>query len=178
MNYLKKKSEQQEQQTKKKKKNRLHRGTKRRSQAKNKDENSSDSSSNSSPTHKPSKNKEVKANKQGNEIENKGDNLLLNLMEKNVKEGEFTPEQKTLYEAHDVLMAEYRRRKDQRHKVGGLFAKNKRNLKSILQNAISRGHVESDLQLKARSQDLQKRRRDKKKKKFMSFSAIVDADKI
>ena len=117
-------------------------------------------------------------NKQRNENHKKGDNLLLNLMEKNVKEGEFTTEQKTLYDAYDVLMAEYRRRKDQRHKVGGVFARNKRNLRSILQSAIAKGHVESDLQLKARSKDLQRLRQEKKKKKFSTFAAVVDADRI
>ena len=169
MNYLKKK---QEQQPKKKKKNRRR---KAHNQASANDEDSSDSSSDSSPTHKPSKNNRKNRNKN----DGKGDHLLLNLMQKNQKEGEFTPEQKTLYDAFDVLMAEYKRRKDQRQKVGGLFRRNKGSLKKILQNAVSKCHAESDLQLKMRSKDLQNRRREiNKKKKLTSFAAIADANRI
>ena len=169
MNYLKKK---QEQQPKKKKKNRRRKG---HNQAPANDEDSSDSSSNSSPTHKPSKNNRKNRNKN----DGKGDHLLLNLMQKNQKEGEFTPEQKTLYDAFDILMAEYKRRKDQRHRVGGLFKRNRGSLKKILQNAVSKCHAESDLQLKMRSKDLQNRRREiNKKKKLTSFAAIADANRI
>ena len=105
------------------------------------------------------------------------DELLLRLMQKNTKEGEFTAEQKSLHESYDVLMAEYQRRKDQRQKVGGIFRNNKRNLRDILKDAMSKRGV-SDLALKARSQDLQRLKIENKKKRITSFATIVDADKI
>ena len=177
MNYLKKKAEEK---PKRKKRSNHHKRSKGRSQGPIKDKSSSDSSCSSSPTHRAATNKEVSAKKgeKVNKNQSKGDHLLLNLMQKNVKEGEFTPEQKTLYEAHDVLMDEYKRRKEQRQKVGGMFKRNRRSLKSILQSAMAKGHTESDLQLKARSKDLQNRRKEKKKRNLTSFAAIVDADKI
>ena len=176
MNYLKKKAEEK---PKTKKRSKYHKRSQGRRQGPIKDNSSSDSSCSSSPTHSKNKERSAKKREKKNKNQTKDDHLLINLIQKNVKEGEFTPEQKTLYEAHDVLMEEYKRRKDQRHKVGGLFKKNTRNLRSILQNAMAKGrHMESDLQLKARSKDLQNRRKEKKKRNFTSFAAIVDADKI
>ena len=120
---------------------------------------------------------EAQAHNNNKNMNKNNDELLLRLMQKNIKEGEFTPEQKSLHEAYDVLMAEYQRRKDQRQKVGVLFRKNKRNLRDTLKNAMAmRG--KSDLALKAKSHDLQRQKIENKKKRITSFAAIVDADKI
>ena len=101
-------------------------------------------------------------------------------MQQNQKVGEFTPEQKKLYDSYDVLMAEFNRRKEQRKKVGCMLKKNSRNLKGLLQaaiglNKIGRGQ-ESDLALKARGNDLQNRRR--KNKKFSAYGDVDDQNKI
>ena len=109
------------------------------------------------------------------------DMLLLKLMQKNVKDGAFTPEQKALYEAHDVLIQEYKRRRDQRKRVGDIFKKNTRTLKSILQQAMvcrKMGQFgESDLALKARGNALQERRKEKKRK-FTTFAVVADSNQI
>ena len=126
------------------------------------------------------KKKADEQSKKGKKRANKNDSRMVKLMQQNQKVGEFTPEQKKLYDSYDVLMAEFNRRKEQRKKVGSMFKKNSRNLKGLLQaamglNKIARGQ-ESDLALKARGNDLQNRRR--KNKKFLAYGDVDDQNKI
>jgi hypothetical protein len=173
MNYLQKKTVEKPKKKKKTKSSRLSKGRETSSSINAKDKDSR------SPPNSP-KHSQALAQQNNTNMSKNNDNLLLGLMQKNVKDGEFTPEQKSLHEAYDVLMAEYQRRKDQRQKVGGLFRKNKRNLKDILKSAMAKSQESgSDLALKARSQDLQRNKREeRKKKRITSFAAIVDSDKI
>lgn len=122
-----------------------------------------------------------KENKQNTNPNGKDEELLLTLMKKNVKESEFTPEQKALYDAHDALMSEFIRRKTQRQKIGGLLIKRAKQLKGLLANIRegkggSRG--ESDLALKARSNDLQRRKSKNKNRRFSSYATVYDNDKV
>ena len=126
------------------------------------------------------KKKADEQSKKGKKRANKNDSRMVKLMQQNQKVGEFTPEQKKLYDSYDVLMAEFNRRKEQRKKVGSMLKKNSRNLKGLLQaamglNKIARGQ-ESDLALKARGNDLQNRRR--KNKKFSAYGDVDDQNKI
>ena len=126
------------------------------------------------------KKKADEQSKKGKKRANKNESRMVKLMQQNQKVGEFTPEQKKLYDSYDVLMAEFNRRKEQRKKGGCMFKKNSRNLKGLLQaaiglNKIGRGQ-ESDLALKARGNDLQNRRR--KNKKFSAYGDVDDQNRI
>ena len=79
--------------------------------------------------------------------------LMLNLIKKNIAKSQGTAsDENALYVAYDLLMEEYRSRKSRRIKMGGLFRKKAKKIRSLL---IQARRFESDLQLKARSQDLQ-----------------------
>ena len=101
------------------------------------------------------------------------------LMKKNVKESEFTPEQKALYDAHDTLLDEFKRRKAQRQKIGALIRKKAWSLRGLLANAKCKSG-ESDLTLKARSMDLQKHKKQAKKEKrrLSSYGQVTDTNRI
>ena len=107
------------------------------------------------------------------------DDLLLTLMKKNVKESEFTPEEKALYDAHDIVWAEYKRRKTQRQRIGGLMKARAKQLRGIL-GKLNRSECQSDLALKARSNDLQKKKREARKhnRRFSSYGGVNDSNKI
>lgn len=116
-------------------------------------------------------------NANANEKE-KEEDLLISLMKKNVKESEFTPEEKALYDARDVLWEEYQRRKKQRQKIGALLRKRAKQLKGLLGAIRSKG--ESDLCLKARANNLQKEKKEarRNKKKYKAYAAVNDANAI
>ena len=99
-------------------------------------------------------------------------------MKKNVKESEFTPEEKALYDARDVLWDEYQRRKAQRKKIGALLRKRAKQLKGLLGAVRRKG--ESDLALKARANDLQKEKKDarRKQKRYKTYAAVNDVNAI
>ena len=99
-------------------------------------------------------------------------------MKKNVKESEFTPEEKALYDARDILWEEYERRKAQRKKIGALLRKRAKQLKGLLGAVRRKG--ESDLALKARANTLQKEKKDarRKKKRYKSYAAVNDVNAI
>ena len=117
--------------------------------------------------------------------------LLLSLMKENVGEKDLTPEQKALHESYHTLLNEYKRRKQLRQKTGVVFkrARNKiRNMlraknawdgnahgKDLLDNL--RANKESDLQLKSRSQFLQKRKAATRKQKHHVVN-YLDNDRI
>ena len=109
----------------------------------------------------------------------KEEELLLTLIKKNVKESEFTPEQKALYDAHDTLWDEFQRRKAQRQKIGGLLRRKAKELRGVLAKVKNKSG-ESDLALKARSNDLQRQKRDirKEKRRFSSYGQVNDKNKI
>ena len=108
----------------------------------------------------------------------KEEDLLISLMKKNVKESEFTPEEKALYDARDVLWDEYQRRKAQRKKIGALLRKRAKQLKGLLGAVRRKG--ESDLALKARANDLQKEKKDarRKQKRYKTYAAVNDINAI
>ena len=126
------------------------------------------------------KKKADEQSKKGKKKANKNELRMVKLMQQNQKVGEFTPEQKKLYDSYDVLMAEFNRRKEQRQKVGSMFKRNSRNLKGLLQAAMGLNKIgrcqESDLALKTRGNDLQNRRR--KNKKFLAYGDVDDQNKI
>ena len=105
--------------------------------------------------------------------------LLLTLMKKNVKDSEYTPEQKALYDAHDTLWEEYQRRKAQRKKVGMLLRLKAKQLRGILGTLRGR-KKESDLALKARSSDLQQRKSKqiKRNRRFNAYATVTDQNVI
>ena len=107
------------------------------------------------------------------------EDLLLKLMKKNVKESEFTPEQKALYDAHDTLLDEFKRRKAQRQKIGALIRKKAWSLRGLLGEAKCKSG-ESDLTLKARSMDLQKHKKQAKKesRRLSSYGQVADRNRI
>ena len=109
----------------------------------------------------------------------KDEDLLLTLLKKNVRDSEYTPEQKALYDAHDTLWDEYQRRKAQRKRLGRLLRLKAKQLRSIL-GTIKGQKKESDLALKARSNELQERKRKerKKKRRFSSYGAVSDQNAI
>ena len=106
------------------------------------------------------------------------EDLLISLIKKNVKESELSPEEKALFDARDVLWEEYERRKAQRKKIGALLRKRAKQLKGLLGAVRRKG--ESDLALKARSNDLQKEKKDarRKKKRYKSYAAVNDVNAI
>ena len=117
-----------------------------------------------------------------NEKSNNGkkeEELLLTLIKKNVKESEFTPEQKALYDAHDILWDEFQRRKAQRQKIGGLLRRKAKELRGVLAKVKNKSG-ESDLALKARSNDLQRQKKNirKEKRRFSSYGQVSDTNKI
>ena len=118
-------------------------------------------------------------------------------MKQNVGEVDLTAEQKALHEAYHTLLHEYKRRKDLRKKTGVVFKRARNKIKDMLrvQKAWTgdsggkdflkelKSHKESDLQLKSRSQFLQKRKAALKKdeKKSSHHHNVVnyaDADRI
>ena len=129
-----------------------------------------DSSRNADTPEQGRKNKETAKEQE--------EDLLISLMKKNVKESEFTPEEKALYDARDVLWEEYERRKAQRKKIGALLRKRAKQLKGLLGAVRRKG--ESDLSLKARSNNLQKEKKDarRKKKRYKSYGAVNDVNAI
>ena len=98
--------------------------------------------------------------------------LLLSLMKENVGEKDLTPEQKALHEAYHTLLNEYKRRKQLRQKTGVVFKRARSKIRNMLRAKsawngapegqeildLLRKNKESDLQLKSRSQFLQKRK--------------------
>ena len=125
----------------------------------------------SDTTNKPIENSNTDVKEEG---------LLLTLIKKNVKEGEYTPEQRVLYDAHDILWDEYQRRKKQRQRIGSLLRKKAKQLRGIIGSLRSKG--ESDLALKARSNDLQDKkkaaRKNQKRKRFTAYSSVNDINRI
>ena len=138
------------------------------------------------------------------EIENKVENdekeeskkltgraLLLSLMKENVGEKDLTPEQKALHESYHTLLNEYKRRKQLRQKTGVVFKRARNKIKNMLRaknawdgNAHGkdlldtlRANKESDLQLKSRSQFLQKRKAATRKQKHHVVN-YFDNDRI
>jgi hypothetical protein len=111
----------------------------------------------------------------------KEEELLLTLMKKNVKEGEYTPQQRVLYDARDTLWEEYQRRKKNRQRIGHLLRKKAKQLRGILGTIRGKGALPSDLALKARANDLQAKkkeaRRNQKRRRF-EYSGVNDANKI
>ena len=117
--------------------------------------------------------------------------LLLSLMKENVGEKDLTPEQKALHEAYHTLMNEYKRRKQLRQKTGVVFKRARSKIKNMLRakNAwngnpegqelidLLRKNKESDLQLKSRSQFLQKRKAATRKQKHTVVN-YSEADRI
>ena len=123
-----------------------------------------------------------------------GHELLMNLIKKNVGEVKLTAEQKALHDAYHTLLEEYKRRKKVRQKTGIIFGRTTQRIKEMIKvkNLWSGGKggkemmanyvkmvpkKESDLQLKSRSQFLQKRRANEKRR----GSAVVnynEADRI
>ena len=119
-------------------------------------------------------NKEEKEDKEAKEEPKKltGRALLCSLMKENIGEKDLTPEQKALHEAYHTLLNEYKRRKQLRQKTGIVFKRARSKIKNMLRakNAwngdqegkdfldLLKSNKESDLQLKCRSQFLQKRK--------------------
>lgn len=98
--------------------------------------------------------------------------LLVQLMKKNIKLTESSASDETaLYEAYDLLMEEYQRRRAQRRKVGGLLKRKVNQIKNLLGEAR---RPQSDLELKARSQDLQKSK-SRGRRRIVDYN---DPDKI
>ena len=148
----------------------------------NSEEKEADKASEKEETSSPQNEDDVKIDGIPNEKSNCGkkeEELLLTLIKKNVKESEFTPEQKALYDAHDTLWDEFQRRKAQRQKIGGLLRRKAKELRGVLAKVKNKSG-ESDLALKARSNDLQRQKRDirKEKRRFSSYGQVNDKNKI
>jgi hypothetical protein len=123
-----------------------------------------------------------------------GHALLINLMKQNVGEVKLSTEQKALHEAYHTLIHEYKRRKALRNKTGLVFKRARSKIKDMLKvkNAWTGGaegkdfltqlkvNKESDLELKSRSQFLQKRKVAIKKKSGHHHDVVnyTEADRI
>ena len=123
-----------------------------------------------------------------------GHALLINLMKQNVGEVKLSPEQKALHEAYHTLIDEYERRKKLRQKTGVVFKRARNKIREMIRvkSAWTAGaegkdvfkglksHKESDLELKSRSQFLQKRKVAIKKTKGQHHNVVNynDADRV
>ena len=121
-----------------------------------------------------------------------GADLLMDLMKKNVGEVELSSEQKALHEAYHTLVDEYQRRRKLREKTGAVFKRARTKILEMLKTknawggnfangkeliSMRKTKKESDLELKSRSQFLQKRKAASRKIDH-TVVAYNDADRI